>query len=135
MVKSSQTELVKIVSVVSYLFSEIELFHKIRDVLEQEKKEIAKAQALTAQEAQVEPQQTPTKKKPFFILSIDGGGMRGLSPSFVESYHTGIITTLILIRINQRYPDFMSKVDMVAGCSNGGMVAMALAFNHEPKFW
>ncbi|PRP74836.1 hypothetical protein PROFUN_09536 [Planoprotostelium fungivorum] len=62
------------------------------------------------------------KTKPLFVLSIDGGGMRG------------IITTIILTRIIERYPDFMEKIDVVAGCSNGGMVAMAIAFGYHPKF-
>ena len=42
----------------------------------------------------------------------DGGGLRG------------VITTGILERIVQEFPDFLDKVDMVTGCSNGGMVAM-----------
>jgi patatin-like phospholipase/acyl hydrolase len=50
------------------------------------------------------------------MLFRDGGGMRG------------VITTTILERITQEFPDFLSKIDYVAGCSNGGMVAMGMLY-------
>lgn len=61
-----------------------------------------------------------TRKKPFLILSFDGGGTRGLIPC------------LILERLMTSFPDLLSKVSMVAGTSNGSLIAMALAFGHHP---
>lgn len=66
---------------------------------------------------------TPTlparKQQPYFILSIDGGGTRG------------IISCIILERIFQQYPEFLNRVNMVAGTSNGALISMGLAFGHQ----
>jgi hypothetical protein len=42
-------------------------------------------------------------RRPFFILSIDGGGTRGIIPC------------ILLERILKEFPDFLSRVNMVAG--------------------
>jgi len=63
-----------------------------------------------------------TSQKKKFILSIDGGGMKDL------------ISCVLLERIVEVYPDFIDRVDFLVGCSNGGLVAMELAFGHIPFF-
>jgi len=101
----------------------IELSENIHDAVEKEKYENEKKND-SPEKPIIEENivdNTRTKKR-FFILSIDGGGLRG------------IITILILARILEKFPDFLSKIDFITGCSNGGMVAMALAFGHGPKF-
>ena len=56
------------------------------------------------------------KKKKCVILSLDGGGMRGL------------ITCVLLERIQEVYPDIFDRVDYIAGCSNGGFAESKLKF-------
>ncbi len=56
------------------------------------------------------------KKRPYFILSIDGGGARG------------IVSCIILERIIARFPDFLDRVSLLAGTSNGALVSVGLAF-------
>jgi patatin-like phospholipase/acyl hydrolase len=59
-------------------------------------------------------------KQVFFILSFDGGGIRGVIPC------------LLLERLMARFPNLLSHVSMVSGTSNGSLIAMALAFGHHP---
>ena len=49
------------------------------------------------------------------ILSLDGGGIRG------------VLTTSILERLDKECPGFLSKVDLFAGTSTGGLIALGLA--------
>ena len=60
------------------------------------------------------------KSKTFNILSLDGGGLRG------------IIACVLLERLLEVFPALLEQFDMVTGCSNGGMVAMALAYGYSP---
>jgi patatin-like phospholipase/acyl hydrolase len=60
------------------------------------------------------------EKQPLVILSLDGGGIRG------------VITCVILDRICSRFPDFMDHVDLIAGASTGGYNALALASGWSP---
>lgn len=60
-------------------------------------------------------------KKRLNIMCFDGGGLRG------------VMGTIILERLLLEFPDLMSKVDFFAGCSNGAMIAMSLAFGHTPS--
>jgi len=62
----------------------------------------------------------PAKKKPFRILSLDGGGVRA------------IIQCAILKKIVGQFPDFLSEIDMFAGTSAGCIVAGALAVGVSP---
>lgn len=48
------------------------------------------------------------------ILSIDGGGVRG------------VITSILLDRIEEKHP-FLSKIDVFSGTSTGAIIAVALA--------
>jgi patatin-like phospholipase/acyl hydrolase len=58
----------------------------------------------------------------YHILSLDGGGIRG------------IITAAILRRLNTHpeITDFLEGVDLIAGTSTGGIIALALAKGASP---
>jgi uncharacterized protein len=56
----------------------------------------------------------------FRILSLDGGGIRGL------------ITARILERLELEVPGFLAQVDLFAGTSTGGIIALGLAFGLTP---
>jgi patatin-like phospholipase/acyl hydrolase len=49
------------------------------------------------------------------ILSFDGGGIRG------------IVTLTILQRLEQQFPGFVSRAELYAGTSTGGIIALGLA--------
>jgi len=54
------------------------------------------------------------------ILSMDGGGIRG------------IMTAIILQRLEKQYPGFLSKIQLFAGTSTGGLLALGLACGMSP---
>jgi patatin-like phospholipase/acyl hydrolase len=56
----------------------------------------------------------------YHILSLDGGGIRG------------ILTAIILEKIVEEYPDFLTKIDLIAGTSTGGILALGLAAGLSP---
>ncbi len=58
----------------------------------------------------------------FRILSLDGGGIRGL------------LTARILQRLEQEIPGWIDQVDLVAGASVGGIMALALAHGVNPAY-
>ena len=60
-------------------------------------------------------------RRPYRILSLDGGGARG------------VVTTVILERILKEYPLFLNDIDMIAGTSAGGILALLLASGYSPK--
>jgi predicted acylesterase/phospholipase RssA len=49
------------------------------------------------------------------VLALDGGGICGL------------VTAHVLRRLCHRFPGFLDDVDLIAGTSSGGMIALALA--------
>lgn len=55
------------------------------------------------------------------ILSLDGGGIRGL------------LTCKMLEVLEKECPDFLSKVDLFAGTSTGGILALGLATGKKPS--
>jgi patatin-like phospholipase/acyl hydrolase len=55
------------------------------------------------------------------ILSIDGGGIRG------------VLSITILQRLLKDFPDFLNKIDLFAGTSTGGILALALASGKTPE--
>lgn len=61
----------------------------------------------------------PGQKK-FRILALDGGGMRGL------------ITALILQRLEEECPGMLGKVDLISGTSTGAIAASFLAKGQTP---
>lgn len=66
--------------------------------------------------------QAPTEKRPVRILSIDGGGIRGIIPA------------LILAEIEQRTGKPISQLfDLIAGTSTGAIVAMGLCLPNAEK--
>ncbi len=52
---------------------------------------------------------------PYRIVSLDGGGIRGL------------ISAILLERLEQAHPGFLAQVDLFAGSSTGGLLALGLA--------
>jgi patatin-like phospholipase/acyl hydrolase len=52
---------------------------------------------------------------PYRILSIDGGGIRGL------------LSAILLQRLEEKHPGFMDQIDLFAGTSTGGLLALGLA--------
>ncbi|TKR80494.1 hypothetical protein L596_014561 [Steinernema carpocapsae] len=59
-------------------------------------------------------------KRGIHLLSLDGGGVRGL------------VIIQILRHIERRMPDFISKIGWIAGTSTGGILALALS-QRQPK--
>jgi patatin-like phospholipase/acyl hydrolase len=57
---------------------------------------------------------------PYRILSIDGGGMRGL------------ITAILLQRLEAAHPGVIDQFDLFAGTSTGGLLALGLASGKSP---
>lgn len=57
---------------------------------------------------------------PYLVLALDGGGIRG------------VFTTTILGRLEQAVPGFLAKVDLFAGTSTGGIIALGLAAGLTP---
>jgi patatin-like phospholipase/acyl hydrolase len=55
------------------------------------------------------------------ILSIDGGGIRGE------------LVCVLLERLEQAHPGFLSKIDLFAGTSTGGILSAALAAGYSPS--
>lgn len=55
------------------------------------------------------------------VLSLDGGGIRGL------------ITAILLERLEEAHPGFLSYIDLFAGTSTGGLLALGLASGMSPK--
>ena len=55
------------------------------------------------------------------ILSLDGGGMRGL------------ITVTLLRRLEAAAPGWLDQVDLLTGSSTGGILAIALARGERPE--
>lgn len=54
------------------------------------------------------------------ILSLDGGGIRGL------------ITAVLLERLEAALPGFLGQIDLFAGTSTGGLLALGLASGKTP---
>src|SRR5579859_1850699 len=57
---------------------------------------------------------------PYHILTLDGGGIRGL------------LTTILLERLEAAVPGFLAKIDLYAGTSTGGILALGLASGITP---
>jgi uncharacterized protein len=61
----------------------------------------------------------PARTKPYLILSCDGGGIRGL------------LTAKVIERLQNEVP-FLDQVDLFAGTSTGGIIALGLAYGYPP---
>ncbi|RPJ51629.1 MAG: hypothetical protein EHM21_02235 [Chloroflexi bacterium] len=59
---------------------------------------------------------------PYRILSLDGGGIRGT------------LTIRIIERLDEMVPNWLDKVDLFAGTSTGGILALVLAAGLEPPY-
>ena len=110
---------------INYTAEENIFYHSLLEVLEREKIELAKLNKWTSMSSIISSpfiRKNPTvKSKKLFIISLDGGGNRG------------IINAIILERIQQVFSDIFERVGLYIGTSNGGMNAMALAFGHTPS--
>ena len=63
----------------------------------------------------------PTDQKRYRILSIDGGGVRG------------VYAAVLLDRLADALPLFLDHVDLIAGTSTGGIIALGLADGLTPS--
>ena len=70
--------------------------------------------------AEASSSSSSSSSRPFVILAIDGGGMRG------------IISAIILERLAAEFPDLLERVSLFAGTSNGAILASSLAFGYTP---
>lgn len=76
---------------------------------------------MEAEEMNTAEKTTPGEEKKYYrILSLDGGGIRGL------------LTCRLLVELDQCYPGFLGKVDLFAGTSTGGILALGLAAGYSP---
>jgi len=64
--------------------------------------------------------QSADKRRPYRVLALDGGGVRGL------------LTVTILRRIVRKHPQFLDKVDAVVGTSVGGILSLLLSSGYHP---
>lgn len=55
------------------------------------------------------------------VLALDGGGIRGL------------LTSRLLERLEESHPGFLGGIDLFAGTSTGGILALALAAGFTPE--
>ena len=59
---------------------------------------------------------------PYNILSLDGGGIRG------------VLTIRLIERLEQMVPGWLNRIDLFAGTSTGGILALALAAGLSPTY-
>lgn len=60
------------------------------------------------------------KLRPYRILSLDGGGIRGL------------LMAVLLEHLETALPGFLAQIDLFAGTSTGGLLALGLAAGKSP---
>jgi patatin-like phospholipase/acyl hydrolase len=58
---------------------------------------------------------------PYHILSMDGGGIRGL------------LTIILIQRLESAHPGFLDQVELFAGTSTGAILALGLAYGLPPE--
>lgn len=58
---------------------------------------------------------------PYHILSMDGGGIRGL------------LSIILIQRLESAHPGFLDQIDLLAGTSTGGILALGLAHGLSPQ--
>jgi patatin-like phospholipase/acyl hydrolase len=58
----------------------------------------------------------------FKILCFDGGGVKGA------------LSSRLLARLTQEFPNLLDETDMIAGTSTGGIIALALAYGKSPSY-
>ncbi len=70
----------------------------------------------------MEPSSEKTRKadRPYRILSIDGGGVKGM------------FSLRVLERLVAKFPHLLDEVDLIAGTSTGGLIALLLAQGYTP---
>eukprot|EP01105_Mastigella_eilhardi_P025446 TRINITY_DN691_c0_g1_i7.p1 TRINITY_DN691_c0_g1~~TRINITY_DN691_c0_g1_i7.p1 ORF type:complete len:584 (+),score=141.72 TRINITY_DN691_c0_g1_i7:228-1979(+) len=95
----------------------VELTEQQRDALELQ---AVLKKALAAEHPRTSLPSLPKCRKVYRILSIDGGGMRG------------IISAILLQRLTAVSPDLLEQFDLITGTSNGALISMSLAFGYSP---
>lgn len=60
-------------------------------------------------------------RRPYRILSLDGGGVRGA------------LTITLLERIIEHDPKFLDEVDLICGTSAGGLLTLMLSSGYSVK--
>jgi len=63
----------------------------------------------------------PQRERTYRIVALDGGGIRG------------ILSSVLLQRLESRMPGVLEKVDLFAGTSTGGIIALGLAAGLKPE--
>lgn len=58
--------------------------------------------------------------KPYYILSLDGGGIRGL------------LSVALLERLERARPGFLDQINLFAGTSTGSILALGMAYGLSP---
>lgn len=64
---------------------------------------------------------SPKSASPNRVLSFDGGGIRG------------VLTLILLERLDEAVPGWRSRADLLAGTSTGGILALGLAHGLSPR--
>ena len=62
-----------------------------------------------------------SRNRPFRILALEGGGIRGT------------ISTSVLMRLLEKFPNLVDDVDMIAGTSTGAFIGMCLTTGCTPQ--
>jgi predicted acylesterase/phospholipase RssA len=58
-------------------------------------------------------------RRPYRILCLDGGGIRG------------VLTTSLLVRLTRHNPKFLDNIDLIVGTSAGGILGLLLAAGYS----
>jgi predicted acylesterase/phospholipase RssA len=76
---------------------------------------------LISQKSMVFSSRAHQRLRPYRILSLDGGGVRG------------IVSATILLRLCKEFPTLLDSVDLIAGTSTGGLLCLLLAGGYSPR--
>mmetsp|Transcript_1998 Transcript_1998/g.2309 ORF Transcript_1998/g.2309 Transcript_1998/m.2309 type:complete len:573 (-) Transcript_1998:143-1861(-) len=102
----------------------VSLFNR-RELTEEDKKAVKEILKRVSNRSKSQPQQKlyteEDYEKPMFILSLDGGGIKGITISE------------IIARICYEFPGFLDSVDLIAGCSTGSLVAGMLCSGYTAE--
>lgn len=84
-------------------------------------KHMNKPAQLVSQKSMVFSSRAHQRLRPYRILSLDGGGVRG------------IVSATILLRLVKEFPTLLDSVDLIAGTSTGGLLCLLLAGGYSPR--
>lgn len=99
-------------------------YFKPYEMPESERKQVEdlveKAKARMAAKPKQKVYTEEEREKPTFILSLDGGGIKG------------VVVAQIILRISEEFPEFLERVDLVAGCSTGSILTGFICAGYKP---